>query len=395
MRGKTVLVRTDLNVPMEGGRITDQSRIMRLLPTLTMLSEQGARVALLSHFGRPEGKFDPSLSLAPLVDALSAALKREVRFGVDCIGNAARNAVNALREGEIILLENLRFHLQEESGDEAFARELASLGEIYVNDAFSCSHRAHASITGIPRFLPSFAGMLLLEEVTALSNVFSTAMRPLAAVVGGSKVSTKLALLENLVSKVDVLVIGGAMANTFLHAQGIAIGRSLYEPKMARTAKGILSAAEKAKCHILLPADVVVAETLCPHDPCAVCTLNDIPHGGMIADVGPVTLMHYLQTLSTCRMVVWNGPVGAFEVSPFDSGTVHLARMLASLTRAGALQTIAGGGDTLAAIAHAGLSQAFTYLSTAGGAFLEWLEGKELPGITALLSAPARTLASA
>lgn len=382
--GKTVLVRSDLNVPMDGGRIADDTRIRRSLPTIQYLLKAGAKVVLLSHYGRPEGRFVPSMSLAPLVDPLSQALGQEVKFGVDCIGTSAQTAVAAIEPGQVILMENLRFHPEEERGDASFAEALAKLGDAYVNDAFSSSHRSHASISELPKYLPHAAGRLLEEETTQLTTHFNGAKKPLAAIVGGAKISTKLALLENLIQRVDVLIIGGAMAHTFLAAQGVNIGKSLYESKLVGTAKTILDAAEKSNCTLILPTDGIVSELFEPHAPSQVVGIDAIPDDAMMIDIGPETLFSYCTALKDCRSVVWNGPVGAFETTPFDHGSVGIARMLAALTRSGQITSVAGGGDTLAAISHAGLTAEFTYLSTAGGAFLEWLEGKSLPGIAAL-----------
>lgn len=386
--GKTVLVRLDLNVPMQAGRVTDATRITRIVPTLQYLMERDAKVVILSHLGRPKGQFDPAQSLAPLVDALSHALwDRPVKFAPDVIGNTARMAVANLQPGDVILMENLRFHKAEEAGDTAFATELAKLGDCFVNDAFSCAHRAHASMVGINPHLPSAAGRLMEEEVGALSGALATPARPLTAIVGGSKVSTKLELLGNLVAKVDHLVIGGAMANTFLHAQGINVGASLCEPDMADTARTILAQAKSANCAIHLPVDVVAAKRFAPHATSVICALDAIPADHMILDVGPRSLLALQEVISQSKTLVWNGPVGAFETAPFDATTVQIARMIASATRTGSLHSVAGGGDTVAALAHAGLSQELSYLSTAGGAFLEWMEGKELPGIAALMHA--------
>jgi phosphoglycerate kinase len=386
VKGKKVLLRTDLNVPMQGGKVTDSTRIIRLLPTLHYLLEHGARVVLLSHFDRPKGKFVPSMSLAPLVDAVSEALGgREVKFGVDCVGKAARDAVNQLNDGELVLLENLRFHAQEEAGDEDFARELASLGDLFVNDAFSCSHRAHASITGIAKFLPTAAGRLMEQEVDVLTSIFSGAEKPLGAIIGGSKISTKLELLENLTKTMDVIVIGGAMANTFLHAQGYDVGKSKCEKDMKDTALSVLSNAAKNGCQLVLPTDLVVATHFAPQAPNRVVPVSKIPSDCTAVDVGPATVQLFTQVLTTCKTIVWNGPIGAFETSPFDVSTVSLARAIASLTEIGSTRSIAGGGDTVSALSHAGLVGSFSYLSTAGGAFLEWLEGKELPGVAALI----------
>jgi phosphoglycerate kinase len=394
--GKTVLVRVDLNVPMQAGRVTDATRIHRVLPTLQYLMERHAKIVILSHLGRPQG-FDPGQSLAPLVDALSAALwDRPVRFAPDCVGSAAKQAVEGAAQGDVILMENLRFHAEEEANDPEFGRAMASLGDVFVNDAFSCSHRAHASIVGINPHLPSVAGRLMEEEVAALTRVLADPARPLTAIVGGSKVSSKLDLLSNLLAKVDNLVIGGAMANTFLHAQGINVGASLCEAEMAGTARDIMAKAESANCRIVLPVDAVVAKKFKAHTPSMVCDVNAIPADCMMLDVGPRSLLALQEVITASKTLVWNGPVGAFETSPFDATTVQIARMVAAASRKGALHSVAGGGDTVAALAHAGLSNELSYLSTAGGAFLEWLEGKELPGIAALMkssTAASRKLA--
>lgn len=386
VNGKTVIVRLDLNLPMHAGRITDDSRLKRALPTLQYLSARHAKIVILSHLGRPDGKVNLSLSLAPLVDILSEALwDRPIRFAPDCVGNTARLAVENARPSDIILMENLRFHPEEEACDQDFARHIASLGDVYVNDAFSCSHRAHASIVGLNPYLPSVAGLLMQQEVEALTRVLTAPDRPLAAVVGGSKVSTKLELLDNLAAKVDKLLIGGAMANTFLYAMGHGVGESLCERDMKATAQQILDSAKKTGCEILLPRDVVVAPSLEPNTSCQVVPVDAVPDGQMILDIGPQSIIELSQHLMTCRTVVWNGPVGAFETAPFDASTVTLARLVAGLSRAGKIHSVAGGGDTVAALTHAGLSEEFSYLSTAGGAFLEWLEGKELPGVAALM----------
>jgi len=389
--GKTILLRTDLNVPMQGGKVTDNTRIMRLLPTLNYLIKKKCRIVLLSHFDRPGGKFVPSMSLAPLVDAVSEALGgKPVKFGVDCIGPAARDAVAKLKAGEVLLLENLRFHAEEEKGDKHFAHELASLGDVYINDAFSASHRAHASISAITQFLPSAAGRLMQEEVEVLTGIFSNPKKPMGAIIGGSKVSTKLALLENLTRTMDVLVIGGAMANTFLLAQGINVGKSICEPTMKATARRILKDAAKKGCTIVLPVDLVVVPRFSANAPCTVVDIGDIPATHTAVDVGPYSLQVYREALQTCKTVVWNGPVGAFETSPFDASTVNLARIVGKLTGQKKLRSIAGGGDTVAALTHAGMAESFSYLSTAGGAFLEWLEGKSLPGVVALTGGKSR-----
>lgn len=384
---KTVLVRVDLNVPMQGGRITDKTRIARVLPTIHYLIKKKARVVLLSHFGRPEGKPNPSMSLASIVDAVSKLVGKPVSFGVDCVGPEAEKAVSKLKSGDVLLLENLRFHAEEEKGGDAFARALASLGDMYVNDAFAASHRAHASVTGIPKYLPAAAGRLMEEEVSELSALFSDAKKPIAAVIGGSKVSTKLALLNHLVKTMDVLLIGGAMANTFLYAQGYKIGNSHCEKNMKQTALSILRNAARHNCRVVLPSDLVVTYKFRKQAECRVVDIEHIPTGSMAADVGPSTIEKFSAEIACCKTVVWNGPIGAFETSPFDASSIQLARDIARLTSGKKLRSVAGGGDTVAMIAHAGLKSEFSYISTAGGAFLEWLEGKKLPGVAALYKA--------
>jgi phosphoglycerate kinase len=385
VKNKTVLVRLDLNVPMQAGRVTDDTRLRRALPTLQHLIAEHAKVVILSHFGRPKGRVDLSMSLAPLVNVLSEALwDRPVGFSPDCVGNTARLAVENAKAGDVILMENLRFHAGEEANTPEFADALASLGDVFINDAFSCSHRAHASVVGLAERLPSAAGALMAEEVEALDSVLSNPNRPLAAVVGGAKVSSKLELLGNLVAKVDKLIIGGAMANTFLLAQGHEVGSSLVEREMTDTAKSILSQADAKGCEIILPCDAVVTRKFAKTAPSEVVAADAIPADTMMLDVGPASLMQMCAALSTSKTIVWNGPLGAFETSPFDASTVTLARHVAGLSRAGVAHSVAGGGDTVSALAHSGLAGQFSYLSTAGGAFLEWLEGKELPGVAAL-----------
>jgi phosphoglycerate kinase len=383
--GKTVLLRVDLNVPMFAGKVTDATRIERVLPTIEYLRKKNARVVLLSHFGRPKGKYEPTMSLAPLVDALSGYITgTEVRFGVDCVGKDAHENIQATPFGGVILMENLRFHWQEEAGDDAFAREMSTLGDVYVNDAFSCSHRAHASISGLPKYLPTVVGLSMQQEIEMLTEMFTAPERPLVAVVGGSKVSTKLALLENLVEKVDFLIIGGAMANTFLNAQGISVGDSLCEYDMKDIAESILKRAQACGCKIMLPTDMVVTKEFAKQAPCHIVKTESIPAGMMALDVGPKTVFGWAEVINQSKTLVWNGPVGAFETSPFDISTSYLARVVAAATESGQLKSVAGGGDTVSALNHAGLSATFSYLSTAGGAFLEWLEGKSLPGVEAL-----------
>ena len=385
LAGKTVLMRTDLNVPMQGGKVTDNTRIVRAMPTISYLLEKNCKVIILSHFDRPKGKFVPSMSLAPLVDELAEAMwGKEVKFGVDCVGKAARDAVANLNNGEVLLLENLRFHPQEEAGDREFAREIASLGDFFVNDAFSCSHRAHASITGIAEFLPTAAGRLMQEELTVLTSIFAKPEKPIAAIIGGSKISTKLDLLENLTKTMDKIIIGGGMANTFLYALGHNVGKSLCEKEMKETALSILKKAKENNCEIVLPIDLVVAIRFAAHAENRVVAVDKIPDNFTAVDIGCASVSLFANALSECKTVVWNGPVGAFETSPFDVSSVSIARHIAALTGAQKIRSIAGGGDTVSAIMHSGLAESFSYLSTAGGAFLEWLEGKELAGVEAL-----------
>ena len=383
-KGKRVLLRADLNVPVKDGRITDRTRIERLCPTIAELANDGARVVICSHFDRPKGKRVPEMSLKPLREALSAALKRPVAWAEDCIGAEAEAAVAALQDGEILLLENTRFHAGEEKNDPAMAQALARLADAYVNDAFSAAHRAHASTEGVARLLPAYAGRLMEAELKALDAALGNPSRPVVAIVGGAKVSTKLDLLGNLSKKVDVLVIGGAMANTFLAAQGHAMGRSLQEAEMHDTARAILETAQAANCEILLPTDLVVAEEFKPHPATRTVRAGAVPAEAMALDVGPETERAIEQRLRSASTLVWNGPLGAFETPPFDASTVAVAEIVAALTQSGALKSIGGGGDTVAALRHAGVAERMTYVSTAGGAFLEWLEGKELPGVAAL-----------
>jgi phosphoglycerate kinase len=384
--GRRVLVRADLNVPMKDGQVADATRIERLVPTIRELAKKSAKVVVLSHFGRPKGK-DPALSLAPLAGALGRALGGSpVRFAEDCVGAPAERAVGALKAGEVALLENLRFHGEEEKNDKAFAKQLASLGDLYVNDAFSCAHRAHASTEAIAHLLPSAAGRLMQAELEALGKALEAPQRPVAAIVGGAKVSTKLELLGNLLGKVDILVIGGGMANTFLYANGIAVGRSLCEREMAETARRIMADAETEKKRIVLPIDAVVAPALTAGDAAKTVPIGRVPEDQMILDVGKQSVADIVTALSGCRTLVWNGPLGAFEHPPFDAGTKAVAREAGRLTKQGKLLSVAGGGDTVAALVQAGVEGQFSYVSAAGGAFLEWLEGKTLPGVAALMS---------
>ncbi|HKF71119.1 MAG TPA: phosphoglycerate kinase [Stellaceae bacterium] len=384
-QGKRVLVRVDFNVPVKDGRVTDATRIERAAPTLQELSDKGAEVIVLSHFGRPKGKPDPALSLKPLVEPLSRALGgKPVAFATDCIGAATLRVVAAMKPGDVALLENLRFHPEEEKNDAGFARALAALGDLYVNDAFSAAHRAHASTEGLAHLLPAAAGRLMQAELEALGAALETPLRPVMALVGGAKVSTKLDLLNFLVSKVNVLAIGGAMANTLLFARGVEVGKSLSEREMAETARAVLARAGEAGCTVVLPVDAVVARELKANAPTETVAISGVPKDAMILDVGPQTVAAIAAKLEASKTLVWNGPVGAFETSPFERGTVALARRVAELTRAKRLLSVAGGGDTVAALALAGVTGDLSYVSTAGGAFLEWLEGRELPGVAAL-----------
>ena len=385
IRGQRVLVRADLNVPMREGAVSDATRIDRVAPTLLALAEKGARVIILSHFGRPKGKRVPAMSLEPVVGPLSEALGgRAVGFASDCVGPVAAAAVAALGDGEFALLENLRFHPGEEANDEAFAAALAALGDLYVNDAFSTAHRAHASTTGIARHLPALAGRLMQAELEALENALERPEHPLVAVVGGAKVSSKLALLGNLIAKVDRLVIGGAMANTFLQARGSAVGKSLCEADQAATARQIAARAEAAGCSVILPVDAVIAREFKAGAPTETVAIDAVPAEAMILDLGPASVALIIEALRAAKTLVWNGPLGAFEVPPFDRATTAAAQAAAALTRAGTLLSVAGGGDTVAALRHAGVVEQFSYVSTAGGAFLDWREGKTLPGVAAL-----------
>ncbi len=382
--GKRVLLRADLNVPVHDGRITDLTRLERLTPTIRELAAKDARVIVCSHFDRPKGKRVPAMTLAPVARALGEVLGRRVRFAEDCIGVAAQQAVDVLAAGDVLVLENTRFHPGEEANDPGFARELAALADIYVDDAFSAAHRAHASTEAVAHQLPAYAGRLMQAELEALDRALGTPARPVAAIVGGAKVSTKLDLLANLVSRVDELVIGGAMANTFLAAQGLAVGRSLQEPDLHETARRILADAETAGCAVLLPIDAVVASALVPGAVTRTVTVAQVGPDAMILDVGPGTVQALTARLAGWKTLVWNGPLGAFETPPFDAGTVALARAVAAATASGHLVSVAGGGDTVAALRQAGVADTFSYVSTAGGAFLEWMEGKTLPGVAAL-----------
>jgi phosphoglycerate kinase len=386
VRNKRVLLRADLNVPLRDGAITDLTRIERLSPTIRELAEKGAKVIVVSHFDRPNGKPVASMSLRPISAALRDVLGRDVFFADNCIGPVAEEAVAALEPGQVLVLENTRFHPGEEDNDPEMARALAGLADIYVNDAFSAAHRAHASTAGVAQHLPSHAGRLMQRELEALSAALEHPERPVGAVVGGAKISTKLELLGNLVGRVDVLIIGGAMANTFLAAQGVAVGKSLQEPDMHETAREILARAEASGCEIILPVDAVTATEFRANAPTRTVPIGAVPADAMILDVGPETVAKLKAALPGLRTLVWNGPLGAFETPPFDAATVALAHAVADATKAGKLRSVAGGGDTVSALRHAGVLDKMSYVSTAGGAFLEWLEGKVLPGIRALQS---------
>ncbi len=382
--GKTVLVRVDFNVPMADGKVSDATRIERAAPTIRDLTGKGAKVLLLSHFGRPKGKPNPEMSLKPLVPAVSQVLGQEVAFAEDCIGAPAEAVAKNLKDGGVALLENLRFHAGEEANDPDFCKALAALGDAYVSDAFSAAHRAHASTEGVARLLPAAAGRLMQAELEHLAAALEMPKRPVAAIVGGAKISTKLDLLGNLVAKVDMLVIGGGMANTFLNAVGVDVAKSLCEHDLADTAKDILAKAKAAGCDVVLPTDAVVASEFKAGAANETVSVKEVPADKMILDCGPATAEHLARRLTDCATLVWNGPLGAFETAPFDAGTNAVAQAAAQLTRDGKLLTVAGGGDTVAALAHAGVIDDFSYVSTAGGAFLEWLEGKTLPGVKAL-----------
>jgi phosphoglycerate kinase len=387
VKGKRVLLRVDLNVPMEDGRVTDATRIERALPTINEIADKGGRVILLSHFGRPKGQRVDADSLRQVIPTLEHVLKRKIAFADDCVGAAAATIVDGLKDGDVALLENTRFHKGEEKNAGDFVEALAKNGDIFVSDAFSAAHRAHGSTEGIAHRLPAYAGRAMQAELEALESALANPQRPVMAIVGGAKVSTKLELLGNLVAKVDYLVIGGGMANTFLAAQGKNVGKSLCEHDLAGAARDILAKAEAAGCKIVLPIDAAVAQKFEAHAPSQIVSVDDVGENDMILDVGPKSIAHVESLLATCKTLVWNGPFGAFELPPFDEGTNAVARRAARLTLEGKLLSIAGGGDTVAALNQAHVAQEFSYVSTAGGAFLEWLEGKTLPGVAALMHA--------
>jgi phosphoglycerate kinase len=387
VKGKRVIVRADLNVPVADGTVSDATRLERLLPGLKDLSQRGAKVVVISHFGRPKGGPDPEFSLIPVAAKLEEMLGRPVVFMPDCVGENVESSIATLKSGDVAVLENLRFHKGEEKNDPEFASKLARIGDIYVNDAFSAAHRAHASTDAIAQLLPAYAGPLMLEEIDALRAVLDDPERPTAALVGGAKVSTKIPILKHLIDKVDKLIIGGGMANTFLLSHGVDIGKSLAEPDLVGTAREIMTAAKARGCAVVLPVDAVIAREFRKGEAHAVVPTLAVPSNAMILDVGPKSVAHMTEVLEECKTLLWNGPLGAFEIEPFGAGTFALAREAARLTREGKLTTVAGGGDTVAALNAAGAAADFTYISTAGGAFLEWLEGRELPGVAALIKA--------
>ena len=383
VKGKRVLVRVDLNVPMHDGEVADVSRIERNAPTIIEIADRGGKVVLLSHYGRPKGP-DPKESLKPVVAAVARIIKRPIAFAEDCVGPIADKAVAALKPGEILCLENTRFHNGEEKNDSAFASQLAQLGDIYVDDAFSVAHRAHASVEAIAHLLPAFAGRAMQEELEVLEKALHSPDRPVVAIVGGAKISTKLDLLGNLITKVETLIIAGGMANTFLAAQGKPVGKSLCENDLIPTARDILAKAKSLHREIVLPVDAVVAQKFAAHVPSRVVSMDDVGAADMILDIGPRSIEQAVSVLARSKTLVWNGPFGVFEIEPFDNGTIEVAEAAAELTTDRRLVSIAGGGDTMAALNAAGVVDRFTYVSTAGGAFLEWLEGKTLPGVEVL-----------
>ncbi|QNT68204.1 phosphoglycerate kinase [Defluviicoccus vanus] len=382
--GKRVLMRVDFNVPMKDGKVTDTTRIDRTVPSIKELTGKGAKVIILSHLGRPKGKKNLDFTQKPVAEALAAKLGQPVAFAPDCIGPDAKAVVDAMKPGDVAMLENVRFYAEEEKNDLEFAKKLAEVGDILVSDAFSCSHRAHASVEALAKLIPSAAGRLMQQEVEALSAALEAPTHPVAALVGGAKISTKLDVLGNLVEKVDQIIIGGAMANTFLAAKGVDVGKSLCEHEMLENARVIMAKAEKAGCEIVLPTDAVVAAEFKAGAPSEAVAVGAVPADKMILDVGPASIVGLTGRLAGLKTLLWNGPLGAFEIEPFDTGTNAVAQEAGKLTKAGKLLSVAGGGDTVAALAHAGADSEFSYISTAGGAFLEWLEGKTLPGVAVL-----------
>lgn len=384
VKGKRVLVRVDLNVPMSGGSVSDATRLDAMAPTVRELADKGAIVLLLSHFGRPNGAKNPAMSLSLVVDAVAAAIGRPVMFIAECEGETAQRAAGMLTDGDVAILENTRFHAGEEKNDPALAKAIAELGDLYVNDAFSAAHRAHASTEGLAHLLPSYAGRAMEAELVALEKALGQPQRPVAAIVGGAKVSSKIDVLKHLVDKVDHLIIGGGMANTFLAARGVDVGKSLCEHDLVDTANAIFAAAEAAGCTIHLPYDVVTSREFRANPPVRTVNVHEVASDEMILDIGPAAVEALADVLKTCRTLIWNGPLGAFETPPFDVATMAIARTVAALTAEGSLTSVAGGGDTVAAVNQAGVADQLTFVSTAGGAFLEWMEGKQLPGVAAL-----------
>ena len=384
LHGKRVLTRVDLNVPMVDGKIADATRIEKIVPTINEISKKGGIPILLAHMGRPKGKRHQNLSLSQIQADLQTYFKSKVIFTAECIGPSAETALQIVKKGEIILLENTRFYPEEEENDPKFAASLAALADLFCNDAFSASHRAHASTTGVSKYLPSCTGKLMEAELQALESVLDQPERPVATVVGGAKISSKIALLENLIETVDCIIIGGAMANTFLFSKGFNVGRSLVEESLKPTALNILKKAEKYSCKVILPTDLIIAEELSKNTPTSVVSADECPDNCMILDAGPLTVDNIKRCIGSAKTLLWNGPLGAFEVSPFDQATNQAAKFASEKTKNGDLISVAGGGDTVAALNKAGVTESFTYVSTAGGAFLEWLEGKELPGVACL-----------
>jgi phosphoglycerate kinase len=384
LHGKRVLTRVDLNVPMVDGKVTDATRIKKIVPTVNEIIKKGGTPILLAHMGRPKGKRHPNLSLSQLQEELQTYFKSKVIFAADCIGPSAETVLQIVKKGEIILLENTRFYPEEEKNDPKFAASLAALADLFCNDAFSASHRAHASTTGLAKYLPSCAGKLMEAELKALESVLGQPARPVVTVVGGAKISTKITLLENLIGKVDCIIIGGAMANTFLYSKGFNVGRSLVEESLKPTALKILNKAEKYSCKVILPTDVIIAKKLSKNTPTSIVSANECPENYMILDAGPSTVDNIKHCIKSSKTLLWNGPLGAFEVSPFDEATSQAAKYASEKTKNGDLISVAGGGDTVAALNKAGVTKSFTYVSTAGGAFLEWLEGRDLPGVACL-----------
>lgn len=384
LKGKTALVRVDFNVPMENGQVQDDTRLRAALPTIDLLSKAGAKVVLLAHFDRPKGKRVPEMSLRPVLESLTALVGKPVGWADDCVGPEARGQIDGMNDGDVALLENLRYHAGEEKNDPAFAADLAKLGDIYVNDAFSAAHRAHASTEGLAKLLPAYPGLSMERELKALDAALGNPQRPVLGIVGGSKVSTKLDLLKNLVTRLDKLAIGGGMANTFLYAQGHDVGASYCEKDLAETAREIIRLAGQNNCKLFLPIDIVVAEQMAKGVPTRVRALGSIDEHERILDAGPETVARLKRAMGNSKTLIWNGPLGVFEIPPFDKGTVDAAKEAARLAKAGELVAVAGGGDTVSAMHHAGVADDLTFISTAGGAFLEWMEGKELPGVEAL-----------